>query len=313
MTRTANESADDIAMPWNPKRLSVFQRIGLRLACILLPLAFFAGVFADTTIALMYHTSGTYWISWQALSYSAAWLAIAAVTWLAIRTHVYFRRLMILDAVEDLFANRPLAAVSASFSHARFAGFLLFGYTNVLGKYTTIPLARFSWTGSRSFGNFGTPTFSDGKMHLPGKLGPRPLQILLVIIMFIIVAAAYVTLRLYQATGFSSFFSGALGLGFLFALYAALNYDRSAAKEHLLSFAQSEVRSLRCQGPTVSIRFNHGVVQGVTGIEFYVGRSFRKRFFTNFDESFPGLLPAEYRAAIRRAQKPSQRADEGAT
>jgi hypothetical protein len=63
-------------------------------------------------------------------------------------------------------------------------------------------------------------------------------------------------------------------------------------------FTPEHIKSVRCVGPLVTIRFKRFSGAKLRAVRFFVAPHFREQFYREFEQVFPGYLPEVYRAAV---------------
>jgi len=72
-----------------------------------------------------------------------------------------------------------------------------------------------------------------------------------------------------------------------------------------IDVTRDNIKSMKCEGPVVSMSFSCPPVRGLKAIRLFIRRSNREWFFRQFEKAFPGLLPSEYRNALHAAEQSS--------
>jgi len=87
------------------------------------------------------------------------------------------------------------------------------------------------------------------------------------------------------------------GLGFLLLLKV---YSWVFREDTSLAVRREDLASVKCHGPVVVLRFARPPRAGLTEVRILVSRAFRRQFFADFNRTFAGVLPEQYRSALDR-------------
>jgi len=141
----------------------------------------------------------------------------------------------------------------------------------------------------KSFTKTGYVRFADHKMELEGTLSPNFLWPILV---FAVLNTFFILLMF---TGGPIIFLGGLD-----GLLLLLVYGYIFKRKTRLTINQIDVEAVKCKGPVIKIVFRKEAQLPVGSLTILLPPDGRVEFLKNFDMTFPGKLPADYRAALEK-------------
>lgn len=235
----------------------------------------------------------------EPLSGSKKVLAYLAIPFLFIFS--FLLPVFILATLRKIYPGKSIYFVSGCIV---FVGLLIFSVKSLFDLNRRLELPRFEkfvegWGGKasvyhlfgfnlRDFIEFSRIRFHEEGMHISGDLAPGwlPLIIIIIVINLFIVTtglAANYTIFIYELVGL---------------LPVILLYYLLGKKKHSIVVQRENIRKIHTRGPIITIQFVKAPVPQLKKTKFFVPPSFRRTFFTQFDQLFPHTLPEPYRHAL---------------